>query len=125
MPFEGQTQCVPPLPVATTTLLTSAMLHPSEQFLLDLTSKTGYGTILNVPVRNGRVILDPAPLVEQTFRMGSPDDTHQFVGCVMDYQLKKPQVDLINRVRSMTHRSITIAVQNGLPVNVKAAGRFQ
>ncbi len=94
------------------------MLRRSEQRLLEMVRRVGYGSLAGIPVRNGQLLLGQKIRTRSRHRLGRQDDSSGRLARADDFKLKRQHWDLICRVRRIIDGVVTIEIQDGLPINL-------
>lgn len=95
---------------------TTTNLRPSEQRLIALTRQLRFGALPSIPVRKGDLMLEATARRQRRVRLGQPELAASSE--TADFKLKRHHLDLIERVRQIDWGTVTIEVQDGLPVHL-------
>jgi len=95
------------------------MLKPSEQRLLSIAHGVGWGTLPNIPVRNGELVLGEKVKTKRKRRLGKNDRGRCTKPLTDDCLLKQQQVELIQEIRRIKDGVVSIDIQDGLPVDLE------
>jgi hypothetical protein len=98
--------------------VTIQMLKNSEQRLLEMVRRVGYGSLGNIPVHNGELQLGAKVHTRRRHRLGKSNGEGASSLAEGDYKLKRQHRELISRIRQISEGSITIDVQDGLPMSL-------
>ena len=92
-----------------------SQLSEPEGRLVELLQAVNFGRVEHLQVRHGAPVLDPAPRVVRTRKMGSSQAAREEVN-LPDFWLKQPVIDLIQTIRQIGDGEIlSITIQHGLP----------
>lgn len=94
------------------------MLKRSEQRLLEIAHEVGYGTVPNIPVRDGELVLGAKVKTKRKLRLGKNDRGRSTQRLPDDFVLKQQHVELIERIRRIKDGVVSIEIQDGLPVDL-------
>jgi hypothetical protein len=95
--------------------VSKSSLSDSEQRLVELLQDINFGRIEHLQVRRGAPVLDPAPDVVRTQKMGGTKGPRQ-EAFLQDFWLKEPVIDLVQTIREIGDGEILlITVMHGLP----------
>lgn len=94
------------------------MLKPSEQRLIEIARDVGYGTVPNIPVRNGELVFGAKLKTKRKHRLGKNDQGRCTQAVSHDFMLKPQHVDLIEKIRRIKDGIVSIEIQDGLPVDL-------
>ena len=97
---------------------TTEMLTDGERRLLEMVRRVGYGSLGNVRVRNGAVVLGRRVCTRRRHRLGREDNdrcTRQVAG---RFKLKQQHHELVARIRILVDAMVTIEIQDGLPMDL-------
>lgn len=95
--------------------ISKSALSEQESRLVELLQSVNFGRIEHLQIRAGVPVLDPAPHVIRTRKMGSLQDAREEVS-LKDFFLKQPVIDLILTIRQIGDGEVlSITVQHGLP----------
>ncbi len=98
--------------------ITTQMLKDSERRLLEMVRRVGYGSLGNISVRHGEVILGFKVHTRRRHRLAKPDSGRCSRLMAGPFKLKRQHLEMIHRIRSVTDGVVTIEVQDGLPTDV-------
>lgn len=94
------------------------MLRPSERRLLEIAHEVGWGTVPNIPVRNGELVLGAKVKRKRKRRLGKNDRGRCTQPLTDDSLLKEQHVELIQEIRRIKDGVVSIEIQDGLPVDL-------
>lgn len=94
------------------------MLKRSEQRLLEIAHDVGWGTVPNIPVRNGELVLGAKVKSKRKRRLGKNDRGRCTQPLTDDSLLKEQHVELIQEIRRIKDGVVSIEIQDGLPVDL-------
>ena len=93
----------------------AAHLPEDEQRLLHFMRWLQFGRIENLHIKERQVVLEPAPRLIETVRIG-PQRPFNVVGWDGDYELRQSMIDLLELLRSVGNGVVPlIVVKHGLP----------
>ncbi|HNO80531.1 MAG TPA: hypothetical protein PKN33_20985 [Phycisphaerae bacterium] len=93
-------------------------LRPSEQRLIDIVRKIEFGTVPNIPVQDGELLLGDKVKTKRKHRLGNADSSRSKRPIDDRFKLKQQHLDLITTIRRIKDGTVTIGVQDGLPIHV-------
>lgn len=94
------------------------MLRHSEQRLLELVRRVGYGRLGNILVRRGEPILARGLTTRRRICLGRGDAFAVPRAPPVDFKLRQQHVDLITQIRLVQDGIVRIEIQDGLPVGL-------
>ncbi len=94
------------------------MLRSSEQRLLEMVRRVGFGSIGRIRVRQGELILGTGIRTRRRQRLGGTDRLGAPPRPTDDFKLKRHHRELIEAIRGIERGAITITIQNGLPLEI-------
>lgn len=95
--------------------ITKSSLSDPERRLIELLQRINFGRIEHLHVRGGEPVLDPAPHIIRTHKMGSRTGPREEAG-LQDFWLKQPVADLLQTIRDIGDGEVlSITVMHGLP----------
>lgn len=97
---------------------TKRMLRPTEQRLLEIAHGVGFGTVPNISVRNGELVLGAKVKTKRKHRLGKNDRGRCTQPLSDDFMLKQQHVELIEKIRRIKDGVVSIEIQDGLPVDL-------
>lgn len=105
--------------------VTLRSLRPAEQQLLELVRQLGYGTLADIRIAGGELVLHAGFKIRRRHRLGQrdsptgpPDEQHNYV-------LKELHLDLVTQIRALAQgRIVRLEVQDGLPVHLEIEQEF-
>jgi len=96
--------------------LTRSSLRTSEQRLIQMAQDVGFGALQDIPVRHGELVV-VSILARRRHRLGRAD--HRCARPLRgDFKLKQQHLELIERIRRIEQGTVTIEIQDGLPVGL-------
>jgi len=96
-------------------IATFGELEPEHQRLVNLIQTVNFGRIQGVPIRSGRIVLDPLPRVLRDFKPGG-DNGRRPESRLGDFVLKKEVVELLDFIAGLDNATIhNIEISEGLP----------
>jgi len=96
-------------------IATLGALEPEHQRLVNLMQAVNYGRIQGVPIRSGRIVLDPPPRILRDFKPGG-DNGRRPESRLGDFALKKEVAELLNFIAGLDNATIhNIEISEGLP----------
>jgi len=96
-------------------IATLGALEPEHQRLVNLMQAVNYGRIQGVPVRAGRIVLDPPPRILCDFKPGG-DNGRRPESRLGDFVLKKEVVELLDFIAGLDNATIhSMEISEGLP----------
>lgn len=98
--------------------LTRRMLKRSEQRLIEIAREVGYGSLPNIAVRNGELLLGEKVKTKRKLRLGKNDRGRCTQPVSEDFKLKQHHLDLIDKIRRIKDGVVSIEIQDGLPVDL-------
>lgn len=97
---------------------TKSTLRPGEQRLLEIARKVGYGSLQNLAVRDGELLAGPLVRTKRRLRLGKTESGRCIRCTGEDFHLKTQHVECIERIRRVKNGTVTIEVQDGLPIDL-------
>jgi len=94
------------------------MLRPTEQRLIDIAREVGFGTVPNIPVQNGELLLGAKVKTKRKHRLGKADNSRSTRPTGDGFKLKQQHLDLITTIRRIKDGIVSIEVHDGLPTHV-------
>jgi hypothetical protein len=94
------------------------MLRPGEQRLIEVARQIGFGSLRKLIVRDGELISGPFVKTKRRLRLGKTDSGRCVRSVGEDFMLKAQHIECIERIRRITSGTVTIEVQDGLPVDL-------
>jgi hypothetical protein len=99
--------------------ISKSSLSEPERRLVDLFQEINFGRLEALRIRAGVPLLQPAPRVIQTLKMGGQNGPRE-EAALPDFWLKQPLIDLIQTIRQIEDGEIlSIEVKHGLPFVVE------
>ena len=96
-------------------LITKSSLSQAEQGLIELLQSLAFGRIEHLKISGGQPVLQPAPHIIQTRKMGGPKGPREEAS-LQDFWLKQPVIDLLQTIHEIGDGEIlSITVMHGLP----------
>jgi hypothetical protein len=90
-------------------------LRPAERRLVELLQELNFGRVESLFVRAGAPLLEPAPKIIKTLKMGGQNGPREETG-LNDFLLKSSVVELLAIIRTLRDDEVlTITVMHGLP----------
>jgi hypothetical protein len=92
-------------------------LSPAKRWLVQRMQQIGYGTLYDLPVRDGEPIISPPPKIKQLFKLGSKRSPKL---CSRDAALKQQHIELFDLMEEKRNGRITkLVIEDGLPFSVE------
>jgi hypothetical protein len=112
------------LPAERNSPATNYDLMPSEQRFVAALHQLGFGRLVHVGIRDGELVLNPAPTAVQVLKFGSAEEPQ--TPCRFDdFELKKPMSELFEYIRGVKDGEIRcLEVRHGLPFSMEIEYRI-